>query len=293
MICKTCGYEAQKNFYICPSCGGDNIVAHDVNHEANQHKYYQNNNNASQYQTPFTSPNPNNESNNYNSDPTLNYQDISQSINEPVAPIRPIYIPEEMAPYFKGDIGSSFKATDNEIKISRFLNGGEFTFWPTVCSCVIAILIVAGAIYGIHLKPDIMNNQIGIFAFLFVLVCSGFTTQLGKFATIIVNPNGISIKTLLGKFHIPKEKVNYCECRAVTRVRFKGLGRYGRRRRIYRRYESAFEQVTYLDVFILLKEQNKFKIDTVDTGLCYRYSEPVNYLKDEFNRILDVQEKIF
>ena len=76
-------------------------------------------------------------------------------------------------------------------------------------------------------------------------------------------------------------------------MRFKGLGRYGRRRRIYRRYESAFEQVTYLDVFILLKEQNKFKIDTVDTGLCYRYSEPVNYLKDEFNRILDVQEKIF
>ena len=308
MICKICGYEANQNFSICPYCG-EKASLQNQNMQANQANQYnnqQNQNISSQYQTPFTRPNPqNNHLNqtnqneqsrgyNYNSDPTLNYQDVPQTINEPAnKPVRPVYNPAEFAHFFKSDIGCSFSATENEIKISRFLNDGEFVLWPKMFSFVLAILIVVGAFYGIHLKPSIMNSQLGIFGFLFVFVIAYVVKELGKYATIIVNPNGITTKTMLGKFFIPREKVNYCEVQSVTRwkmssTRRRNLWGYSRRRR-----EATLEEVSYLDVIIKIKEQNKWKVDTVDTGLCYLYSEPVYYLKDEFNRILDVQEKFY
>ena len=66
----------------------------------------------------------------------------------------------------------------------------------------------------------------------------------------------------------------------MSSTRRRNLWGYSRRRR-----EATLEEVSYLDVIIKIKEQNKWKVDTVDTGLCYLYSEPVYYLKDEFNRI--------
>lgn len=293
MICKTCGYEDNKNFSVCPYCGEKNSGQ---NNGMSTNQYNQNN--PSQYQTPFTQPNnPNNnqynqgnQNNNYYLNPTNNYTTIDQPINEPVIPM-PVYNASEMAHYFKDGIGSSFTATENEIKISRFLNGGEFIFWPKMFSFVIAILIVVGACYGIHLRPNIMNSEIGIFGFLFVLVIAFIVKELGKFATIIVNSNGITAKTLLGKIIIPRQKVNYCTCQPVTRLKMVSRRRrnylgYGRRRRS----EASLEPVTYLDVYVKTKEENKWKIDNIDTGLCYEYNDPVNYLKDEFNRILGVQE---
>ena len=75
----------------------------------------------------------------------------------------------------------------------------------------------------------------------------------------------------------------------MVSTRRRNLIGYGRRRRS----EASLEQIAYLDVFIKTKEKSKWKIDKIDTGLCYSYHEPVEYLKDEFNRILDVQEKFY
>lgn len=302
MQCNICGYESNENFSICPYCG-EAVSSQNQNLIRNQNQ----SNLSSQYQTPFTRPNPQNAQNNqinqanqvsqpqnnYYSNPANNYETINQPLNEPGTVKRPVYNPAEFAHFFKSDIGCSFSATENEIKISRFLNDGEFVLWPKVFSFVLAILIVVGAFYGVHLKPSIMNSQLGIFGFLFVFVIAYVVKELGKYATIIVNPNGITTKTMLGKFFIPREKVNYCEVQSVTRWKMSSTRRrnfwgYGRRRR-----EATLEEVSYLDVIIKIKETNKWKVDTVDTGLCYLYHEPVNYLKDEFNRILDVQEKLF
>lgn len=305
MVCRTCGYEDSNNFSVCPFCGEKNSGQNQSMYTNQGNQYNQGNrpnqNNPSQYQTPFTQPNnpqnnqynQGNQNNNYYSNPTNNYNTINQPLNEPVVS-RPTYNASEMAHYFKGGIGSSFNATDNEITISRFLKGGEFVFWPKMFSFVMAILIVVGTCYGIHKNPNIMNNEIGIFGFLFVLVIAFIVKELGKFATITVNSNGITAKTMLGKIIIPREKVNYCTSQPVTRLemvsrRRRGYLGYGRSRR---RSEASLEPVTYLDVFVKTKEENKWKIDNIDTGLCYEYNDPVNYLKDEFNRILGVQEKI-
>ena len=62
MICKICGYEANQNFSICPYCG-EKASLQNQNMQANQANQYnnqQNQNISSQYQTPFTRPNPQN-----------------------------------------------------------------------------------------------------------------------------------------------------------------------------------------------------------------------------------------
>ena len=291
MICKTCGYEAQKNFYICPSCGGDDIVSQNVNHEANQNKYYQNQNNpnnSSQYQTPFIRPNPSNQngqSNNNYSDPTLNYQDIPQSFNEP-APIRPVYNPNEMAYYFEG-IGKSWSITENEIKISRLLNGGKFTLGAKLSTIILPILAFGAVYFGFRfISETILNNQFLFWLSLVLIPLSFLPPALMKYSTIIVNSSGITVKTLFGKYFIPKEQIDYCDCRSVTRWTIKSY-RHGSGYR--RRGSVTVSPELYLDVFIIMKDKSKDY--EFDTGLCYKMSEPANYLKDEFNRILDVQEK--
>ena len=291
MICKTCGYEAQKNFYICPSCGGDDIVSQNVNHEANQNKYYQNNpNNSSQYQTPFTRPNPSNQngqSNNNYSDPTLNYQDIPQSFNEP-APIRPVYNPNEMAYYFEG-IGKSWSITENEIKISRLLNGGKFTLGAKLSTIILPILAFGAVYFGFRfISETILNNQFLFWLSLVLIPLSFLPPALMKYSTVIVNSSGITVKTLFGKYFIPKEQIDYCDCRSVTRWTIKSY-RHGSGYR--RRGSVTVSPELYLDVFIIMKDKSKDY--EFDTGLCYKMSEPANYLKDEFNRFLGVQEKYY
>ena len=293
MICKTCGYEAQKNFYICPSCGGDDIVSQNVNHEANQNKYYQNQNNpnnSSQHQTPFTRPNPSNQngqSNNNYSDPTLNYQDIPQSFNEP-APIRPVYNPNEMAYYFEG-IGKSWSITENEIKISRLLNGGKFTLGAKLSTIILPILAFGAVYFGFRfISETILNNQFLFWLSLVLIPLSFLPPALMKYSTVIVNSSGITVKTLFGKYFIPKEQIDYCDCRSVTRWTIKSY-RHGSGYR--RRGSVTVSPELYLDVFIIMKDKSKDY--EFDTGLCYKMSEPANYLKDEFNRILDVQEKYY
>ena len=293
MICKTCGYEAQKNFYICPSCGGDDIVSQNVNHEANQNKYYQNQNNpnnSSQYQTPFIRPNPSNQngqSNNNYSDPTLNYQDIPQSFNEP-APIRPVYNPNEMAYYFEG-IGKSWSITENEIKISRLLNGGKFTLGAKLSTIILPILAFGAVYFGFRfISETILNNQFLFWLSLVLIPLSFLPPALMKYSTIIVNSSGITVKTLFGKYFIPKEQIDYCDCRSVTRWTIKSY-RHGSGYR--RRGSVTVSPELYLDVFIIMKDKSKDY--EFDTGLCYKMSEPANYLKDEFNRFLGVQEKYY
>ena len=336
MICKTCGYEAQKNFYICPSCGGEDIVTQNVDIEANQRKYYQNSN-PSQYQTPFTSPNPNNQneqsgqfnntysnnqneqsiqSNNTYSDPTLNYQNIPESVNEPVY-VRPVYNPLEMAHYFEGR-GCSFKVTDNEIKISRDLDGGRFTSLPAIIGCIVSILGVVSAFVAISLIPnigDIINDAFNkcdlvrisliIFLNLFLLSIPLCVIRLADHATIIVNSSGITVKTLIGQNFIPKENIYYCDIKSEVRLELKSEYRHryrNRRRRtgigayldsVYRKRNDDFDhynQVLYQKVVIIAKGKSD-KCDEIDIGLSYKSSEPVIYLRDEFNRYLGIDIK--
>ncbi len=294
MICKTCGYEAQKNFYICPSCGGNEIVSQNVNHEANQNKYYQSNNrnNLSQYQTSFTTSNTSNQngqnsqSNNSYSNPALNYQD-APSINES-APVRPSYNPNEMAYYFEG-LGKSWSITENEIKISRLLNGGKFTLGAKLLTFILPILAILAVYFAFRcISEIILNNQFLFWLSLVLIPLSFLPPALMKFSTIIVNSSGITVKTLFGKYFIPKEQIDYCDCRSVTRWTIKSY-RHGSGYR--RRGSVTVSPELYLDVFIIMKDKSKDY--EFDTGLCYKMSEPANYLKDEFNRFLGVQEKYY
>ncbi|MBR0518479.1 hypothetical protein IJJ97_01675, partial [bacterium] len=73
MICKVCGHEDNNNFSVCPYCGESTSSPSQTPfmNQSNQSDYT----NPSQYQTPFTSPNPQN--NQYNSAPSNNYQNQS------------------------------------------------------------------------------------------------------------------------------------------------------------------------------------------------------------------------
>ena len=108
MVCRNCGYEDSENFSVCPYCGEKNS-GQNQSMSTNQVNQY-NQNNPSQYQTPFTRPNnpqnnQYNQNNNYYLNPTNNYTTIDQPINEPVIP-QSVYDASEMAQYFKDGIGS-------------------------------------------------------------------------------------------------------------------------------------------------------------------------------------------
>ena len=233
--------------------------------------------------------NQNNQNNNYYSNPANNYAEINAPLNEP-AEIKPLYDPVEMAEFFSYGMGASFKANENEIKITRFLNGGTFVWWPRFFSFV---LVIASIVGGIYLFPKLPNSEFSCFGVIAVIVIAIIITELVKFGTIIVNEKGITAKTVIGKYFIPKEKIDFCNYESVQRINIKGSSRYGHRRhRNHYGYGNRggmeIEQILYLCLIVHLKDKN-----TIDTGLCYGLGgdEALDYLKGECNRILGVKER--
>ena len=128
MICKTCGYEDNKNFSVCPYCGEKNSGQ---NNGMSTNQYNQNN--SPQYQTSVTNQNPQN--NQYNQGNQYNNNSVSPNNyqNQPnrhVARHYPNY-GSNMPEYFRGN-GSSFEINQDDIIITRTLNGGDFAFWRTI-----------------------------------------------------------------------------------------------------------------------------------------------------------------
>ena len=276
MICKVCGYESNENFSICPYCG-EEINSQNQAYFTNQNQYNQNpfnqNNqyDPSQYQTPFTKPNPQpnnqynqaNQYNNYNSAQTNNYQNQSYR-PVPVARHHKVY-GSNMPDNFKG-FGCTFEVTQNDLYMSRNLNGGDFVFWSIIAIVLGVFLIGFGPVFLPFFGPLLSDFSpfFIIVLFIFLVGSSLFLTN----AKIRVNSTGITIKTILKEYFLPREKIDSLVCRTVTRSK----GRYGRE--------------SFYDVFIVMKDKSVSNKLNLDTGLCYKNKIHVDYLIDMFNERL-------
>ena len=266
LICKTCGYETNEIFFTCPHCGGEMTTS-------------QNKNDQTEYETPFTmSNNPslndqleqNNQYNQYNNDysePINNYQ--NQSVNRCASRLHKGYS-SNMPESFKG-FGSSFTINKNELKISRFVSEGEFSLISTI---VLFIFLVPLALLPSELFEKIFpNERIAIIVIIVSFIISISLFYILKYCIFIVNSNGISVKTALKEYFIPKDKIDSIVCRTVKRKELK----YG------------LELMTpFYDLFIIMKETDKnfFNKIEIDTGLCYKNKIYVDYLIDMFNERL-------
>ena len=202
MICKVCGYESNENFSVCTYCVNE-ISSQNQTSFVNQNNQY-NQNNSSQYQTPFTRPNPQsnqynqgNQYNNYNSEPTNNYS--QNQFDRPVARHYKTY-GSNMPDYFREGWKCSFEIDQSEIRMERFLNGGDFVGWTLI------VMILLFILFPIFIFPI-------FFLLIFIFIP----------AKIKVNSNGITIKTIFKQYFLPKEKIDSIICRTVTRSK----GRYG------------------------------------------------------------------
>ena len=310
MICKVCGYEDNENFSVCPYCG-ERVSSQTQSQFVNQNnqgnfqnpsqyqtpftspnpqnnQYNQANQYNSQYQTPFTSPNPQNnqynqgnqyQNNQYNqgnqynnnSAPSNNYQGLPRKR----VPRRYPNYGRNMPDYFR-DFGCSFDITEDEIIMTRNLNGGDFSGWEKFIGILLICFVVffGPAIFGMILNffpfPFYIGSDFGSFlfiaSFVFAVIFPFFMTR----ARVTVNSRGITIKTFFRKCFIPAEKIDYITSELV--IRGESRSRYGRTT-VYK----------YHDVFIIMKDSSVCNKMDLDTGLCYKNKVHVDYLVDEFN----------
>ena len=257
MICRTCGYQENGNFSVCPYCGTST---------------------SSQNQT--SSMNQNNQNNiedqqnNYQNQPnrTVVRNNTNYDINMPN--------------YFRG-FGCSFKVNQNELKMSRNLNGGDFTFWLKILSSLLLGGVFMYFFTYLHSLPtskitnfmkkiDIQMFPFYVIIFFIVLAISfNYMTK----SKITVNSTGITVKTAFIKYFMSKEKIDSIVCRTVTRTI--ESYRYGRSRRYGRTPTESF-----YDVFIIMKDTSVCNKTELDTGLCYKNKTQVDYLIDQFNEYL-------
>ena len=264
MVCKTCGYETNEIFFTCPRCGGEMTTS-------------QNKNGQTEYQTPFTKPNnpslndqleQNNQYNNNDyPEPINNYQ--NQPINRCASRLHKGYS-SNMPEYFKG-FGSSFTINKNELKMSRFVSEGEFSIISTI---VLLIFIIPGMLIPSELLEKMFpNERIGIIVIIVLFIVCFSLFYILKYCIFTVNSSGITVKTGLKEYFIPKDKIDSIVCRTVKRKELK----------------YALELMTpFYDLFILMKEKDKklFNKIEIDTGLCYKNKIHVDYLIDMFNERL-------
>ena len=157
---------------------------------------------------------------------------------------------------FRG-FGCSFEINQNELKMTRFVNGGEFSIWSSIAvGIIIALLFIAIIFFDI--------SDFFIILLVLMITCS----QILTYSIFRVNTSGIFIKTIFKEYFIPKEKIDSLVCRTVKRKK----GRYGTQ--------------TLYDVFIIMKDKNVFHKIDIDTGLCYKDKIDVDYLIDKFNEHL-------
>ena len=275
MICRICGYEDNGNFSVCPYCGSSTSSQ---NQTSSMNQNNQTNSNPSQCQTQFTSPNIQNNQHNIGNQQN-NYQNQP---NRPVARNFPNY-DRNMPDYFR-HFGCSFEVNQNELKMSRNLNGGDFTFLLRILSSLLGLLLLAFffKLSSSQFIDFIHNVDIQIFPFYLIIffivlaISFNFMTR----SKITVNSTGITVKTACMKYFMPKEKIDSIVCRTVTRS-IERSRRFGSSRRYGRTPTDSF-----YDVFIIMKDKSVCNKTELDTGLCYKNKVHVDYLIDEFNEHL-------
>ena len=269
LICKTCGYETNEIFFTCPHCGGEMTTSQNKNDQTDYEKPFTKSNNSS-LNDQLEQNNQYNQYNQYNNDysePINNYQ--NQPTNRYVSRLHKGYS-SNMPESFKG-FGSSFTINKNELKMSRFVSEGEFSLISTI---VLLIFIVPCTLTPSELLDKMFPDKtvgIVIIIVLFIVCISLF--YILKYCIFTVNSSGITVKTGLKEYFIPKDKIDSIVCRTVKRKELK---------------YSLELMTTFYDLFIIMKERDKKlfnKID-LDTGLCYKNKIYVDYLIDMFNERL-------
>ena len=200
--------------------------------------------------------------------------------------------------YFKG-IACSFEQKQDELKISRFVNGGHF--WRLGFYCIYFLFIffcIFCAILG-----NIFGNCLPMILVMLFSIIFPSSIRYLIYITFTVNLKGILAKTIDNKkYFIPREKIDYCFSKKVKRYK----------------YKSSDEAKIFYCVFIKLNEipdePIKFNQDIlssfnnvlsgkifsnfnkvcitvseVDTGLCYESKMPAKYLANEFNKYLGIE----
>ncbi len=173
---------------------------------------------------------------------------------------------------FREDWFCSFEINKNELKMSRFLNGGQFSFLGNLILFIMGFIFLLGFIFffpyiiGI---VEIILIGMGMLFLIAIIFAQDFT-----YSTYRVNSSGIIVKTPLKEYFIPKEKIDSIACKCVRRVKKIDLD------------DNYYE--SFYDLFIILRNKDKHlfnKID-IDTGLCYKDRIQVKYLVDKFNEYL-------
>ena len=161
---------------------------------------------------------------------------------------------------------SSFELNQDELKMSCFVDGGQFSFFGYLIPFItIFVWLILCSFVKMTIPPE-YSYLIEFFMVITFFISVAFVSKL-TYVTFIVNSSGIIVKTPLKEYFIPKEKIDSIVCRRIIRG------------------ENASSSY---DLFIKLRNKDKHlfnKID-IDTGLCYTDRIQVKYLVDKFNEYL-------
>lgn len=200
--------------------------------------------------------------------------------------------------YFKG-IGCSFEQKQDELKISRFVNGGHFL---RLGFYFIFFLFIFFSIFCAILG-ETFGGVFYIILLIFFSIIFPSSIRYLIHITFTVNSKGILVKTIDNKkYFIPREKIDCCISKKVKRYKDKKLDDsesfYGVVIKLnyipdnpIKLQENVLSNVKYMLSEDFFSNLDKVRItdSEVDTGLCYDLKRPAKYLANEFNKYLGIE----
>ena len=200
--------------------------------------------------------------------------------------------------YFKG-IGCSFEQKQDELKISRFVNGGDFI---RLGFYFIFVLFVLSSIFFGVLGEIFGGCWVIVLIMLFSIILPSSIRYLVHI-TFTVNSKGFFVKTINNKkYFIPREKIDCCISKKVKRYKYKNSDEsesfYGVVIKLneipdkpIKLHEDALSSFNYMFSGEFFSNFDKVRITSleVDTGLCYDTKKPAKYLANEFNKYLGIE----
>lgn len=253
MRCNICGYEDEKHFSVCPYCGED------VKKQNNVQNYRQNNvqnsgqNNVQNYGQNNVQNYGQNRVQNFvqnNNSPTGYNRNLGIPQNNISVPIVPEYNPNPIPNIanLPTTQPKGFVRTTNGFRININVDDGEFYhryMFFNILGIVSTILLFIVYFTNINIDFEEFSCFFFICFFLFMsffsLINHIYSTFMNKF-TFEVNPNGISVKSPMKQYFIPRSniKVSWFEniSKMVDKFNYSSLfmsfftrGRYGYHRR--------------------------------------------------------------
>ncbi len=287
MRCNICGYEDDRLFVLCPSCG-QNID--------------------------FDKIDSNNNIVNLNKDTIDNTVNLCKD-NIPNKNIKPILNPEN----FPAVAPRCYTKTKNGFKIKYNIDNGDF-YYKSFLLYIVALIYVIFS--NLHEK-EIVLMVISFFFSCFLAGCINFVyNKLLNNCTIEVTPEGISFKSLMKKYFIPRDNIKQFWFERRTKVTDNDLAAIinifailggagiGGRRAFGKSYandaigEGLLDVATYKSVCTVFFEVNDpiFKNDFfasadkkctrfVNTALDFKNPAYARFLEQEFERVLNIEDE--